>query len=192
MNSAPVADRLPPARLARPDIRLQGEINTELYEHFRQALDNANNSELVLELTTLGGDADIGRRIASDVRSAMLHLGKTLWFVGRANVYSAGVTIMSAFPKARRGLSADTTLLVHERKLRATLDLDAGLAQCLVRLEQMKAQIETGQRLEREGFAELIVGSNLSLAEVEKRALTNWYFDAREAQQFGLVGFVFE
>jgi ATP-dependent protease ClpP protease subunit len=190
---ASAADRPPPACLAAPDIRLRGEINQDMFDSFRESLAKAGDkAELILELTTLGGDADIGRRIAGDLQLAERHLGKSFWFIGRSTVYSAGVTIMAALPKARRGLSPDTTLLIHERKLSKTLKLDDGLASCLIQLDQVKNEIETGQRLEREGFAALAAGSTLDVEEIQKRAVRNWYVPAQEALDLGLVGFIFD
>jgi ATP-dependent Clp protease, protease subunit len=191
--SASAADRPPSARFAAPNIRLTGEIGQETFERFHEGLKDAGETaELILELTTLGGDADFGRRIAADIRMAERHLGKTFWFIGRSTVYSAGVTIMAALPKARRGLSRDTTLLIHERKLSKTLKLDDGLASCLIQLDQVKNEIETGQRLEREGFAALAEGSRLDIEKIQSRAVRNWYVPAEEALELGLVGFILD
>jgi ATP-dependent protease ClpP protease subunit len=37
--------------------------------------------------------------------------------LGRTIVYSAGVTIMAAFPRADRWLSLDTRVMIHRRQL---------------------------------------------------------------------------
>jgi ATP-dependent Clp protease, protease subunit len=191
---APVRDRPSPARLLAPDIRLIGEINAELYDHFYEGLRKAQDrhnptpAEIVVELTTLGGDADLGRRIAGDIRAAATHLRHSFWFVGRTAVYSAGVTIMSAFPKPRRILSSDAVLLVHERKLDQALKLECGLAECLVKLEQLKAQVQLGIKLERDGFAALVEEADIDVEEVSKRARANWYVNAEDALDLGLIG----
>jgi enoyl-CoA hydratase/carnithine racemase len=41
--------------------------------------------------------------------------------------------------------------------------------------------------LERQGFSALIDGSEVSMDEIEQRALTNWYIDADEALRLKLV-----
>lgn len=179
---APVRDRLAPARLLQPDIRLIGEISNDLYQRFRDQFDAAKDqTELVLELTTLGGDAEIGRRIASDIKVARSICNQDFWFVGRTAVYSAGVTIMAAFPISRRVLGPDAALLIHERKLDETLRLEGALSACLSKLEQTKAEIEIGMMLQREGFAELAAGSSISVDEIAQRARNNWYLRAHEA-----------
>jgi ATP-dependent Clp protease protease subunit len=190
---APPTERLSPARLIQADVRLYGEVEYAMFERFREGLEAASGkSEIVIELTTLGGDADIGRRIAGDIEAARKHLQNDLWFVGRTAVYSAGVTIMAAFPIRRRVLSHDAVLLIHERKLDKQVHFRSGLQQSLEELEQVKAQIELGLRLEREGFAALVRHSGLGAEEVAKRALTNWYLGAGEALQLGLIDHVIE
>jgi ATP-dependent Clp protease, protease subunit len=190
---APPTERLSPARLLRPDVRLYGEVQYAMFDRFREGLEAASGkSEIVIELMTLGGDADIGRRIAGDIETARKHLQNDLWFVGRTAVYSAGVTIMAAFPIGRRVLSHDAVLLIHERKLDKQVHFRSGLKQSLEELEQVKAQIELGLRLEREGFAALVRHSGLGAEEVAKRALTNWYLGAGEALQLGLIDHVIE
>jgi ATP-dependent Clp protease, protease subunit len=186
--SAPASICPPPARLLKPDVQLVGEVNQAMFDGFKQALQTAGeNNELVVEVTTLGGDADIGRRLAGDIRAAEAHLGKRFWFVGRSYVYSIGVVIMTAFAKERRVLSGDATLLIHERKLSEDVHLEDGLEACLRIIMQVKAKIENGIRLEREGFAELAAGSELDVEEIIRRAGKNWYVTAHEALELGFV-----
>jgi len=75
------------------------------------------NSPLRVELNTQGRDADAARRIAVELQLLQRHAGRPA--VGKTNVYSAGITILAAFPKEARYLTPDTTLLVHERSLDA-------------------------------------------------------------------------
>ena len=45
----------------------------------------------------------------------------------------------------------------------------------------------SAERLEREGFADFIAGSSLTLDEMVKRARTNCYLTADEALDLGLI-----
>jgi hypothetical protein len=48
------------------------------------------------------------------------------------------------------------------------------------------SQIRVGNRLEDEGFARLIEGSDIGLDEVIEKAPSNWYLSAEEALKRGL------
>lgn len=186
LNPRPTA----PAELAKPNVRLDGMVGDDMLRAFREALDSVADGEgpLVLELTTTGGDADIGRRIATDVRLFRERTGRRALFFGKAVVYSAGVTVMGAFPRADRWLSQGTSLLIHCRSLNKTLQLDGALSLERIRLEAVLAEIDVGIRLEEEGFRELIAGSDVRMRELLERAQSNWYLDADEALARGLIG----
>ena len=51
----------------------------------------------------------------------------------------------------------------------------------------MIADIDHGLRLEEQGFAELIEGSNVKADEIAHRAYGGWYLSAEEAFSWGLV-----
>jgi hypothetical protein len=142
---------------------------------------------MVVELTTFGGDADIGRRIALEVRLFAERTGRRLIFFGKTTVYSSGVTIMAAFPREERWLSRDTTLLIHGRSLAKTLELSGPLSLERVRVEAVLAEIDAGLRLEREDFARLVEGTRADLSEVLRRAPAGWYMAADEALALELV-----
>jgi ATP-dependent protease ClpP protease subunit len=180
----------PPSELARPQIRLDGPVNDEMLRAFRDFLDTAEAGEgpVVVELSTTGGDADVGRRIATDIRLFGERTGRSLRFFGKAVVYSAGVTIMAAVPREGRWLSRGTSLLIHCRSLNKTLQLDGALSVERVRLEAVLAEIDVGMKLEEEGFKELIAGSDVPMGELLERARSNWYLDADEALERGLIG----
>ena len=91
------------------------------------AYDLVGEGPLVLELSTTGGDADVGRRIADDVRLFRRQTGRKALFLGRATVYSAGVTIMAGFAAPDRWLSVGTSLMIHGRKLSKCLNMDGPL-----------------------------------------------------------------
>lgn len=172
-----------PPELARPQIRLEGEVNESMLQAVRDGLDAAEDAgeTAVVELTTPGGDADIGRRIATDLRLHRERTGRTPLFLGKAVVYSAGVTIMAGVPRRARWLSKGTVLLIHGRSLGRTLELDGPLRQERKRVEAILAEIDVGLELERRGFEALIEGSDIPLDELLERAETNWYLDAGQA-----------
>lgn len=172
-----------------PALRLHGNVDQSMLAEFlRQRAEAPAQGALVLELSTSGGDADVGRRIAQEIRQWRSRRG-ALYFLGKSYVYSAGVTVMAAFERSHRFLTADCELLVHERRLRKTLQLDGALRACAVQVKSVLAEIASGQRLERAGFAELVQGSALSLDELEARVRDcDWYVPADEARALGLVG----
>jgi ATP-dependent protease ClpP protease subunit len=175
--------------LLRPRIRLSGEVGEEMLKSFREQFDAAAAEEgpLAVELSTSGGDADVGLRIAEDLRLARERLGREVWFMGKGAVYSAGVLIMAGVPCDRRWVSRHTTLLIHGRRMSQTVVLDAPLDTCLRRLEELVSETENGLRLESEGYARLVEGCRITLEELKARARTAWYVSAEEAVELGLV-----
>lgn len=172
-----------------PDIRLFGKVSDDMLgEFFRQQAAVEPGRPVVLELSTSGGDADVGRRIAQEIRLWQMQAGCELFFLGKTYVYSAGITIMSGFLKSHRFLTADCELLIHERKLKKDIHLDGALRGCLSAVNDLLAQIESGQRLEKQGFEELVKGSSLSAqALIDKVYTKDWYLSADEALAHGLV-----
>jgi ATP-dependent Clp protease, protease subunit len=179
----------PPAALFRPHARLDGLVGDEMLRSFRGAMDAAEDGEepFVVELTTTGGDADTARRIATDLRLFRERTGRPTLFFGKAIVYSAGVTIMAGAPREDRWLARGTSLLIHSRTISLDLKLDGPLAQERRRLKFALAQIDEGLRLQRDGFRQLIAGSDVSEAELNKKARTHWYLDAEAALARGLI-----
>jgi ATP-dependent protease ClpP protease subunit len=143
---------------------------------------------IVVELTTLGGDADVGRAIGLDVRLFRERTGRSPLFFGKALVYSAGVSIMAGFAREDRWLTRETVLLVHGRKLNQTLQLNGPLRQDRKRIEVLLGEIDIGMELERRGFEALIAGSQVTMEELAQRIEGDWYLDADEALKRGLIG----
>ena len=178
-----------PAELAAPQVRLNGPVDDAMLRTFLDALAAAEDGEgpLVLELTTNGGDADVGRRIATDVRLFRERTGRRTLFLGKAVVYSAGVTILSGFPRADRWLARGTTLLIHCRQLIRTLDLQGPLKAERLKAEALIEEIDAGLEVEQEDFEALVAGSDVAIAELLERAQSGWYLRAEEAQRRGLA-----
>jgi ATP-dependent protease ClpP protease subunit len=177
------------ARLARPTIRLSGSVGHPMVGSFFDQLLPVLEVEgsILVELFTDGGDAEIGRRLAEEVRLLRLQQGRDVWFLGKTLVASAGVTVMAAFPKEKRWLTRDSALLIHGRRMVKDLHLEGPLGSCRRVLEEMIADIDHGLRLEEQSFAELIRGTNVDAEEIARRAYGGWYLSAAEALSRGLV-----
>lgn len=181
---------IPEALLQRPQIRLSGPVNDAMLQKFLEQLDRSLDVKgpIVLELTTSGGEADVGRRIAEDIRIQLERSGTDMLFLGKTAVFSAGVTIMSAFPRERRFLSKDGYLLIHERRLQKELHLNGAMRSVEGVIRDLLAEIQSGQRLERDGFENLVRGSKLDIDALYQHVLKeNWYLSAGEALKLQLV-----
>lgn len=179
-----------PAELAAPQVRLNGPVDDAMLRAFLDALaaaEGGGQGPLVLELTTSGGDADVGRRIATDVRLFRERTGRRTVFLGKSIVYSAGVTILSAFPRTDRWLARGTMLLIHCRQLNRSLQFEGPLKGARLRVEALLDEIDAGLEVEEQDFDELVAGSGVPVSELLERAQSGWYVRADEALQRGLV-----
>lgn len=176
------------ALLFQPNIVIAGPVTAEVEKEIIRSLRDLRHSggEAIIELTTSGGDADAGRRIAAEI-AMFRKFGGKVCIIGRTTVYSAGVTIFSAVPPDSRFLSGDTMLMVHERRMERKVDLSGPLSSCLQLAREELATIEASIRLETEGFADFIRGSRVTLREIQRRAQNDWYIPASEALDLGLV-----
>lgn len=173
-----------------PQVSLLGEIDESSVSSLRDQLRKAEEADgpVTVEVATLGGDAEAGRRIVLELDLARQRLAnRKLLFLGKTTVYSAGVTIMSAFPRCDRFLSADTMLLIHCRQLEKTLELSGPMRGSRAKVEALLHQIDTGVGLEIDNFRRLIEGSDITMEEITDRALYNWYVPADEALERGLI-----
>lgn len=106
--------------LRSPGLRLHGVIDESWIDRLLAASESAENALFVVEVTTTGGDAEIGRRLALEIRHWRARGGR-IAFLGKTCVYSAGVVFMTGFAPEDRWLSEDCWLLVHERQM-TTID----------------------------------------------------------------------
>ena len=187
-GSSPIPEEIR-ARLARPTVRLSGPVgHLMVASFFDQLLPVMElDGSILIELFTDGGDAEIGRRLAAEVRLLHREHGRDTWFLGKTLVASAGVTVMAAFPREKRWLTRDTALLIHGRRMVKDLHLEGPLGSCRRVLEEMIADIDHGLRLEEQGFAELINGAGVDAEEIARRAYGGWYLSAEEALSRGLI-----
>jgi ATP-dependent protease ClpP protease subunit len=160
-----------------------------MVEKFLDQLRDAEiaGGDVAMELTTLGGDAELGRRLVLEIENARARLAGRFLFLGKTAVYSAGATIMSAFPRADRWLSADAVVMIHCRKLEKTIEISGPMRASLPEIDALRSQILTGLRLEERSFQRLIQGTNIALEELCDKALHNWYLPAEDAVRLGLV-----
>ena len=179
---------LPPAAFAGPRILLAGPVDYDMYRQFRQELANADQDLVIVELSTLGGDPEVARMMGEDVRfHSELTPERRFVFLGKAAIYSAGATFMSFFATANRYLTRGTRLMIHERKLNKTLELNGPLTSCVASVKAVLHEIEHSIVIQNEGFANLIAGSSVDMDTVLERAPSNWYIEAEEARSLGLI-----
>lgn len=189
MTSAPV---LGPKDFEFPAITLSGIVDHGMYLHFKNCLVTAPQEGLVVvEISTLGGDPEIARLMGEDIRfHSDLYPQRRLVFLGKTAVYSAGATFMSFFATENRYLSRGTRLMIHERLISKTIQLAGPLSTCIATLKATLNEIESSIAIQNEGFENLILGSDITMEELLRRAPENWYLEANEAQARGLIAAV--
>jgi ATP-dependent protease ClpP protease subunit len=183
------APQLTSADFHNPAILLSGTVDYAMYNSFRGQLFTAPAEGLIaIELSTLGGDPEVARMMGEDVRfHSELEPQRRFAFLGKAAIYSAGTTFMSFFARENRYLTRGTRLMVHERHLTSTINLDSPLTLCLPQLEAVQNEIRASIAIQEEGFRNLIAGSNVNFEDLLARAATNWYIEAQEARALGLI-----
>lgn len=188
MTASPI-HALGPQAFVAPRIVLAGTVDYEMYERFRLQFAQAPASGLVvIELSTLGGDPEVARMMGEDVRfHSDIAPERRLVFLGKAAIYSAGATFMSFFARPNRYLTRGTRVMIHERKLCKTLEINGPLTMCVASVKAALHEIEHSIAIQNEGFENLIAGSRVTMDEVLRRAPENWYIEAQEARALGLI-----
>jgi ATP-dependent protease ClpP protease subunit len=176
-------------RFKAPTILLSGAVDYEMYATFRSQLDSAPEEGLiVVELSTLGGDPEVARMMGEDIRfHSDMQPERRFVFLGKAAIYSAGTTFMSFFATSNRFLTRGTRLMIHERKMSKTLPIDGPLTTCIATVTATLHEIEASIEIQNEGFENLIRGSKVTMDEVLQKAPSNWYIEAGEALDLGLI-----
>ncbi len=173
-----------------PAIRLYGAVDEAFLGRFLDQLKplRGRSEPLVLELSTSGGDADVARRIAEEIRLCREVGGMDLYFVGKAMVYSAGVMIMAAFPVERRYLSRDAVMLIHEWQIEKEIRFAGPLRVCAATAHDFLAELQVAHKLERQTFTELVNGTRLTLEQLSDQvSKADWYLLAEDARALELV-----
>ncbi len=174
--------------LARPHIVLSGPVDHAMYASFRDQLAAApQDGPLVVSLSTLGGDPEVARLIGDEIRLLRDYTGREALFLGKVAVYSAGATFMAAFPVDQRFLTRGTRLMIHERQIHSSVELSGPLKMQVASLKAKLHEIEESVRIEEEGFRAIVAGSRVPFEDVCARAPANWYIEAEEARDLGLV-----
>ncbi|KLE35712.1 ClpP family protease [Aurantiacibacter luteus] len=173
--------------LTWPQIRLIGSVDEAMYAEFRNQLGAAPTDQpLLVAITTLGGNPEVARAMADDVR-LLRECGRDICFLGKAAVYSAGATFMAGFPVSHRFMTKDTSLLLHERQISKTIELSGPLRSCTAQLKAALNEIEQSIAIEEQGFRQIVEGSQVSFEQVREKAPSNWYLSCREAKELGLI-----
>jgi ATP-dependent protease ClpP protease subunit len=190
MSSAPP---LTAPDFKNPAILLSGPVDYDMYRDFREKLEPAlaatpESGRIHVELSTLGGDPEVARMMGEDIRfHSDLVPSRRLVFLGKAAIYSAGTTFMSFFAIENRYLTRGTRLMIHERKLSKTLRIEGPLTTCVAGVKATLHEIESSIAIQNEGFENLIRGSRVTMEQVLQKAPDNWYIEANEAVELGLV-----
>jgi ATP-dependent protease ClpP protease subunit len=188
MNDTPESRATRYPLLSQPHIILHGPVDHAMYASFRQQLADAPiDGPLVVAISTLGGDPEVARLMGDELRLLRDYTGRETLFLGKVAVYSAGATFMATFPVDKRFLTRGTRIMIHERQMTASVELSGPLKMQVANLKAKLHEIEESVRIEEEGFRDIIAGSHVTFEEVEKRAPTNWYIEAEEARDLGLV-----
>ena len=175
------------AILAAPQLRLVGSVDEAMYAEFRDQLSAApKEGLLVIALTTLGGNPEIARTMADDVR-LLRNAGRTIYVLGKSAVYSAGATFMAGFPVECRYMTEDSSLLLHERQIAKTIQLNGPLKSCIAQLKAALNEIEHSIAIEEQGFRAIVDGADVEFEEVRDKAPDNWYIGCKEAAERGLI-----
>jgi len=191
-NATPPVQPVDVTIFRKPAIRLSGPVDGAMYEAFRTCLESAPaEGPVVVELSTLGGDPEIARMMGEDVRyHSDIAPERRFLFLGKAAIYSAGTTFMSFFVPENRFLTRGTRLMVHERKLSKQLNVEGPLTTCVATVTALLHEIECSIAIQNEGFENLVRGTSVTLDEVLRKAPCNWYIEANEARELGLIAAV--
>jgi ATP-dependent protease ClpP protease subunit len=174
--------------LAIPHVQLHGQVDDAMYASFKaQLVEAPTDGPLVVSLTTLGGDPEMARAMGDTIRLLRDYTGRETLFLGKVAVYSAGATFMAAFPADSRFLTRNSRLMIHERQMQSTIQLNGPLNTLRYSLEAKLNEITDSIRIQNEGFADLVKGSRVTMEELLEKAPSNWYIEADEAKGLGLV-----
>jgi len=174
--------------LASPHIRLMGDVDYDMYRQFQDGLTQAPaEGPIVISITTLGGNPEVARAMGEDIRLLGAYQERNAIFLGKVAVYSAGATFMSYFRRENRFLTRGTRIMIHERLLTRTINLEGPLRTCVANLKAVLNEVEHSIAIEEEGFRLLVEQSEIDFEELRRRAPENWYIEAEEARDRGLV-----
>ena len=175
-----------------PSITLAGEVEpalvVELDRQIKALLEKKPDKALVI-LTTTGGMS--GYSIGIYERLRLLQQVVDLTLVGVGIVYSAGVTISMAFPKEKRWLTAESSMMFHQSQV-SIAPSHASMPINLTARELLwaeSASLLENQRKSLEWIFDLIAkGTGQNKKIIKMLAESGTYFTAKKALDFGLIG----
>jgi hypothetical protein len=77
--------------------------------------------------------------------------------------------------------------MIHERKMAKDVHVEGPLTTCIASLEATLNEIRESIAIQNEGFENLIRGSKVTMDDVLQRAPSNWYVEADDAFELGLI-----
>ncbi|MEG8052641.1 ATP-dependent Clp protease proteolytic subunit [Sphingomonas aerolata] len=174
--------------LAVPHVQLHGPVDDAMYDSFKAQVAAApTEGPLVVSITTLGGDPEMARAMGDHIRLLREYTDRETLFLGKVAVYSAGATFMSAFPADSRFLTRNSRLMIHERQMTSTIQLNGPLNALSYTLKAKLHEIEDSINIQEEGFRDLVRGTKVDIEELKAKAPSNWYIEAGEARDLGLI-----
>jgi len=174
--------------LAVPHVQLHGPVDDAMYDSFKAQVAAApTEGPLVVSITTLGGDPELARAMGDHIRLLREYTDRETLFLGKVAVYSAGATFMSAFPADSRFLTRNSRLMIHERQMTSTIQLNGPLNALSYTLKAKLHEIEDSINIQEEGFRDLVRGTKVDIEELKAKAPSNWYIEAEEARDLGLI-----
>ncbi|MEG8020376.1 ClpP family protease [Sphingomonas aerolata] len=174
--------------LAVPHVQLHGPVDDAMYDSFKAQVAAApTEGPLVVSITTLGGDPEMARAMGDHIRLLREYTDRETLFLGKVAVYSAGATFMSAFPADSRFLTRNSRLMIHERQMMSTIQLNGPLNALSYTLKAKLHEIEDSINIQEEGFRDLVRGTKVDIEELKAKAPSNWYIEAQEARDLGLI-----
>ncbi|VXC79456.1 Peptidase S14 [Sphingomonas sp. T1] len=174
--------------LAVPHVQLHGPVDDAMYDSFKAQVAAApTEGPLVVSITTLGGDPEMARAMGDHIRLLREYTDRETLFLGKVAVYSAGATFMSAFPADSRFLTRNSRLMIHERQMTSTIQLNGPLNALSYTLKAKLHEIEDSINIQEEGFRDLVRGTKVDIEELKAKAPSNWYIEAQEARDLGLI-----
>lgn len=174
--------------LAVPHVQLHGPVDDAMYDSFKAQVAAApTEGPLVVSITTLGGDPEMARAMGDHIRLLREYTDRETLFLGKVAVYSAGATFMSAFPADSRFLTRNSRLMIHERQMTSTIQLNGPLNALSYTLKAKLHEIEDSINIQEEGFRDLVRGTKVDIEELKAKAPSNWYIEAEKARDLGLI-----
>ena len=103
-------------------------------------------------------------------------------FLGKTSVHSAGVMLMSGFPREDRYRASDAVLLIYYRQLDQDLSLSS---LCAPGWRQLHGKIEAGIEVEVQAFEKLIAAAMRAQGRAAREGAPDWYVPARRRRTGG-------